>query len=474
MLWLCLDFPNLSIDIFTGREDAEEPTVITNSKNIIIAKNKACQHIGIKAGMSLSAAYAVYSLIRVKRRNIYQEEKTLESIAMSLFKYSSQISLSTPNSILIEIGASVKLFHGIQNLRKQILETINELGVGVQTAVSPTPLSATWLSRHKVNATVLMMNDIPQYVNPLPASVIEFKHTSTTQPRDAGLKTIGQLVRAPRSAVTQRWGLSVLDQLDRVFGIKPDPQTFFVLPDYFSTEISLNLPASSVPEIIFGIRRITQSMANYLSVKQRGVLKFNLTVANEEQDTHIFHFKLSGPSRDPKHLTSLIQERLSRETIPSRIESIHLKSIQEPPLAPSIDSLIPQEENTEFCQVHLIDQLQAKLGNDCVYGITVCADHRPENSWRATTPGERHQQTQPRNRPSWLLHKPIALTSTSNIPHLRGPLVIISGPERIETGWWDDNDIKRDYFLARTQDHSQVWIYQETINDRWFLHGIFA
>ncbi|MBT6531204.1 MAG: hypothetical protein HOK99_09860, partial [Betaproteobacteria bacterium] len=77
MLWLCLDFPNLSIDIFTGREDAEEPTVITNSKNIIIAKNKACQHIGIKAGMSLSAAYAVYSLIRVKRRNIYQEEKTL-------------------------------------------------------------------------------------------------------------------------------------------------------------------------------------------------------------------------------------------------------------------------------------------------------------------------------------------------------------------------------------------------------------
>ena len=232
MLWLCLDFPNLSIDIFTGREDAEEPTVITNSKNIIIAKNKACQHIGIKAGMSLSAAYAVYSLIRVKRRNIYQEEKTLESIAMSLFKYSSQISLSTPNSILIEIGASVKLFHGIQNLRKQILETINELGVGVQTAVSPTPLSATWLSRHKVNATVLMMNDIPQYVNPLPASVIEFKHTSTTQPRDAGLKSIGQLVRAPRSAVTQRWGLSVLDQLDRAFGIKPDPQTFFVLPDF--------------------------------------------------------------------------------------------------------------------------------------------------------------------------------------------------------------------------------------------------
>jgi protein ImuB len=151
-----------------------------------------------------------------------------------------------------------------------------------------------------------------------------------------------------------------------------------------------------------------------------------------------------------------------------------LKSIHELTLTPSSRSLIPQSERTELSRGQLIDQLQARLGEKSVYGVTVYADHRPEKSWRATIPGEQQYYAPLNHRPSWLLHTPKALVSISDIPQLRGPLTILNGPERIETGWWDEKDIKRDYYLALTQDRSQIWIYKDVKDRKWFLHGIFS
>ena len=47
--------------------------------------------------------------------------------------------------------------------------------------------------------------------------------------------------------------------------------------------------------------------------------------------------------------------------------------------------------------------------------------------------------------------------------------------ERIESGWWDGNDVARDYFVARNARGLRLWIYRELRGEqRWFLHGIFG
>ena len=52
------------------------------------------------------------------------------------------------------------------------------------------------------------------------------------------------------------------------------------------------------------------------------------------------------------------------------------------------------------------------------------------------------------------------------------------GPERIESGWWDGADVRRDYFVADTPDGATAWIYRDHrygVDDgEWFLHGLFA
>ena len=77
-------------------------------------------------------------------------------------------------------------------------------------------------------------------------------------------------------------------------------------------------------------------------------------------------------------------------------------------------------------------------------------------------------------RPLWLLSEPAALSPAFE----HAPWVLRDGPERIESGWWDGGDVRRDYFIAQTPEGGITWIYRDhrrSIGDgEWFLHGLFA
>ena len=55
---------------------------------------------------------------------------------------------------------------------------------------------------------------------------------------------------------------------------------------------------------------------------------------------------------------------------------------------------------------------------------------------------------------------------------MEGEFTPLAGPERIESGWWDGDEAKRDYFVARLPNASLAWVYREA--GEWYLHGLFA
>ena len=77
-------------------------------------------------------------------------------------------------------------------------------------------------------------------------------------------------------------------------------------------------------------------------------------------------------------------------------------------------------------------------------------------------------------RPLWLLAEPQPLAALLE----RQPWVLREGPERIESGWWDGRDVRRDYYVAENPNGEIVWIYRDhrygTDDGEWFLHGVFA
>ena len=66
--------------------------------------------------------------------------------------------------------------------------------------------------------------------------------------------------------------------------------------------------------------------------------------------------------------------------------------------------------------------------------------------------------------------------SRARQPRTRARSSIEDGPERIETGWWDGRDVRRDYYVARTPAGVRLWVFRErrAAEGRWFLHGVFG
>ena len=73
------------------------------------------------------------------------------------------------------------------------------------------------------------------------------------------------------------------------------------------------------------------------------------------------------------------------------------------------------------------------------------------------------------SRPLWLLAAPRPLGSDP----AAAELALLSGPERIETGWWDGIEVGRDYFIGRSKRGEALWLYRDRRGE-WFMHGVFA
>ncbi|MEO8010815.1 MAG: DNA polymerase Y family protein, partial [Dokdonella sp.] len=122
----------------------------------------------------------------------------------------------------------------------------------------------------------------------------------------------------------------------------------------------------------------------------------------------------------------------------------------------------------------LIERLRARLGDEALHGLGAVADHRPARAWRErapaaskTTKGSVAPAVACGARPFWLLHR--------EIPLRQEPAQILAGPERIESGWWDGDDQRRDYYVVRTRQGQRAWAYVAAgATQGWMLHGWFA
>jgi protein ImuB len=83
--------------------------------------------------------------------------------------------------------------------------------------------------------------------------------------------------------------------------------------------------------------------------------------------------------------------------------------------------------------------------------------------------------------PAWLLPVPLRLAVHQGNPQYLGPLELLVGPQRLESGWLDGVAALRDYYVARSAAAGLVWVFRDRLapeasddGPRWFLHGLFA
>ncbi|HEX7249323.1 MAG TPA: hypothetical protein VF262_02940, partial [Burkholderiales bacterium] len=174
----------------------------------------------------------------------------------------------------------------------------------------------------------------------------------------------------------------------------------------------------------------------------------------------------ASPTRKIERFTRLLQEKLSAIALLQPVEAIRVEAEDFEPLHERTSEMFGDAQADDEDWAQLAERLQARLGAGALHGLATQPDHRPEYAWRRVEPGEwdPREFVQPGPRPMWLLQPPRRVAQAG--------LELLAGPERIESGWWDGDDAKRDYFIARAEGNSLVWVYQDA--EGWFVHGLFA
>jgi protein ImuB len=73
-----------------------------------------------------------------------------------------------------------------------------------------------------------------------------------------------------------------------------------------------------------------------------------------------------------------------------------------------------------------------------------------------------------------LLPTPLPLSCSEACRYYEGTVELGTSPERIESGWWDERDVGRDYYTAVSSGGQRLWVFRDRRDLGWYLHGLFG
>ena len=423
--------------------------------------------------MPVAAALALAPGLRLREREAAAETEALLGIAAWAMQCTPNVALNFPDLVLLEVSGSLKLFGGLAQIAARLRQGLSAMGYSAGLAAAPTARAASWLAqagRHSLIGTAAMLES---ELRTLPLSVLQSGEEETLS--SIGARSIGDLLSLPRDGLARRFGQGLLDALDQARGRLPDPRGFCVLPEKFGAAIELPAEATQAEALLFAAQRLFVQLEGFLAARAAGTRRLLLCLSHRSAPATRIELGLIAACREAAHFGLLLRERLQQTALAEPVRAIALQVQAIEPLEHSNQNLFADELRQEGNWPRLIERLRSRLGAAAVHGMALCADHRPERASATAEPGAKQLALDFELRPFWLLERPQALEENASLPCHHGPLKLLAGPERIESGWWDGADVARDYFIARAANEALLWVYRErSPAGAWYLHGIFS
>jgi protein ImuB len=477
MLWLALYLPQLPLEVFVrGRQQAGALVVVEQSggRERVCRCNGSARAYGISPGLALPAALALCAGLVVQPREPVRERRALEELAAWAYQFSPRIAFE-PSLLLLEVGASRRLFGGLSPLLATLRRELGQLGYGMQHALAPTPTAAGLLARQRPGCEVSTRETLREAVSGLPLSRLTRDPEVRALIRHIGLDSIGDALGLPRPELARRSGPQLPLLLDRLLGAAPDPRPEWQPPQRFRQQIELLGEIGHSTALVFPARRLMVALCGFLRGHGGGAQRLQWCLLHRERPDTRFEQGLIDPSRDPDHMLEVFRERIERLQLPAPVIGIGLQvddwqAFEERSLA-----LLERRQAGDKA---LLERLGNRLGEQRVRSLRCLADHRPERAWALCAPGwAEGDATLPLQQgpvqPPWLLAQPRPLAVAEGAPQYGGALQLEDRPQRIEAGWWDGFDVTRDYFVARSAAGERLWIFRDRRGGGWYLHGLF-
>jgi protein ImuB len=422
-------------------------------------------------------------------------DEALRGVATWALQFTPRVALSE-DAVLIEVEASARLFGGKRALRDRVVHEGADLGVR-SVAWAANSQAAHALARAGVENG--FKRPLEELLDRLPLSVLSAVQAHEATLARLGCRTLGDVRRLPRGGLSRRFDKALLLALDRAYGLQPEAHTWVEPPQTFDARLELLSRVEMAPALLFGARRLLLQMCGWLAARHSGISAFTLSWAHDTMrsrqagDGGELIIRTAEASRNLEHLCRLLAEHLAKVELQAPVGDLRLIATEIVALDPKSASLLPDPaQDGESLQL-VLERIAARIGPDRVLRPVLTDDHRLEwmQMWQPLPRPSVHAVRKPTPelqmpQPTWMLPQPLKLATREHRPMYQGVLQLLTGPHRVEGGWWHrigqgeeatSAHVERDYWLALSEHAGVLWIFKQRLagdETAWYLHGIFA
>lgn len=462
--------------------------------------------LGVREGMSSTEARTLIAgePVLVLPFEPERDRRALEALAAWALRFSPVVAVDPPAGLLLDVGGCERMFGGERELLDAVCDAAEWLGIRVRAAIADTIGCAWALARcGRLERSRVPSGLERKALGPLPISALRVDEKAELALLEVGVERIEHLLRLERDELATRFGAQLLLRLDQALGRTPETHEP-IRPAWLPrAALTFEGVVSDVEVLTKVVRDLLSGLEEQLEGRSSGALKVDLQLDRTDLAPLVESVVLSRPSRDARHLWSLISPRLEKAHLGFGVECVAVS-------APRVGRILPEQEKASFVDPadrdkagldralgELLDGMIGRFGPECTLHAEIAESWLPERAF-AVRPlhgggtsqrGAEAPRVLPFDRPTLLFEwpEPVGVLEAAELPiSLRWRrstrrVVCCSGPERIAEPWWEDASgcspiriAARDYYKVQDERGSWLWLFREDESERWFVHGEWA
>lgn len=464
-----------------------------------------------------------------------QDLQQLKQLAVDCDRFSHQVGYQEHDAALwLDATSNSRLSSSVATAREQqmlldVMTMFSQRGYYVSAALADT-LAAAWavarFGTQSREQTLLAdglrgrhffipPGETLTALSPLPIEALRLADPTVETLHCLGVETIEQLWQLPRAELPSRFGDKLLMRMDQAIGKRPETFTAYRTTPPLSVHLDLDRPTNRRELLVECLQGLLVRLSQMMKQQDRSALRISCDLEMEDGALQSLTVGLFEPSRDAKRLLHLLEMQLERRVLPKPVRYIELAApvnvrpeqgrVQWLPGMEDAGGERAVESSVNRDIAGLIEHLSCRLGGPAVLGVRLTAEPQIERSFHflPLTGGSQNNQ---RNRkstaaairrhaatatarplrvftPPIRLHlhhqRPSVTNSWEQIPttlrvHDRTCRITEHwGPERIETNWWRDKLIRRDYYRFEDEHGHHWWAFYDLQEQDWFVQGAF-
>lgn len=448
---------------------------------------------GIRAGMIAADANIVLPHIKVFDDKSDLSEKLLQKLAIWCIRYTPFSAVDLPDGLILDVSGCTHLWGSEEAYLKTIANKLKELGYHVRISIADTIGSAWAVCRHGKIKAIINAGEHAEALMPLPATALRLESNVIERLNKLGLHQIDSFINMQRSALRRRFGQQLLLRIDQALGSKEEIINPVIAIEPFSERLPCLEPIKTDTGIELAIQRLLETLCKRLRKEGKGLRTALLKCLRVDDKIEQISISINHASNNPKHLFKLFQLKIATIEPALGIELFMLE-------APKVEDVIISQqtfwtansslESTEVAE--LLNNLESKFGNNIVHRYLPDEHHLPERSIKLAISLKDKPAIEwntDKLRPIQLLNSPVSIEVTAPIPdyppmnfrykNKLHKVVKADACERIESQWWLDGGLHRDYYVVEDEEGRRYWLfrlghYNEDSKPAWFIHGFFA